>query len=317
MSELAIQTVDLLRRYGKYTAVNKLNLTIATGSIFGFLGPNGAGKTTTLRMLAGLLEPSSGQVFLHGQLIQKTSTAAAIVGYMPDFFGVYDDLRVWEYLDFYARCHGIEPAKRKSTVDGLLDLVDLSDKRNAFVQHLSRGMQQRLCLAHALVHDPKILLLDEPASGLDPQARVELRELLRTLRDMGKTIILSSHILNELEDICTNFGIMARGQLLAQGSLETLRQRSRPALQIKVLDDLERAMRLIGAQSGVLRVLEPAEETPNLIEVEFDGNEQQASQLLLNLARAELPIADFHREDDSLERLFLQLVNDHVTEEQL
>ncbi|HEY1014260.1 MAG TPA: ABC transporter ATP-binding protein, partial [Herpetosiphonaceae bacterium] len=222
---LAIKTEGLVRRYGKHTAVAGLDLSIAPGTIFGFIGPNGAGKTTTLRMLAGLLEPSDGAVYLSGYPLHRNLAAAQhLVGYMPDFFGVYDDLRVWEYLDFFARCHNIPSAKRRSTVDSLLDLVDLADKRTSFVQGLSRGMQQRLCLAHALVHDPPILLLDEPASGLDPQARVELRELIRTLSDMGKTIVLSSHILNELEDICTEVGIMARGTLLASGPIDELRR---------------------------------------------------------------------------------------------
>lgn len=195
----AIRTTDLTKRYGRMTALDQLNLAVEPGTIYGFVGPNGAGKTTTLRMLAGLLEPSSGTVELLGERLDREGRAAQrLVGYMPDFFGVYDDLRVWEYLDFFARCHELPAAKRRATVEGLLELVDLTPKRNAFIQSLSRGMQQRLCLAHALVHDPPILLLDEPASGLDPRARLELRELLRTLRGMGKTIVLSSHILSEL-----------------------------------------------------------------------------------------------------------------------
>lgn len=305
----AVQTHDLVRRYGKQIAVNRLNLNIPQGSIFGFLGPNGAGKTTTLRMLAGLLEPTSGMIQLLGQELRRnTKIVHQIVGYMPDFFGVYDDLRVWEYLDFYARCQGVDPAKRKTTVEGLLDLVDLSDKRMAFVQHLSRGMQQRLCLAHALVHEPPLLLLDEPASGLDPQARIELRELLRTLRDMGKTIILSSHILNELEDICTDFGIMARGNLLASGSLTELRTHGQTRLDIRVLDDAERALRLLTAQAGV-KAVQPADDQPNVLLVDFAGDDRTAADILALLSRADIPIADFHRRDDTLEKLFLRLVN--------
>ncbi len=317
--QAAIKTVGLTRRYGKHIAVNDLNLDIAPGTIYGFIGPNGAGKTTTMRMLAGLLEPSGGSIRLNGRELGRNARIAhSQVGYMPDFFGVYDDLRVWEYLDFYARCHDIPSAKRRTTVEGLLDLVDLTDKREAFVQHLSRGMQQRLCLAHALVHEPPILLLDEPASGLDPQARVELRELLRTLRDMGKTIILSSHILTELEDICTEIGIIARGTLLTSGPIEQLRRSGRQRLRIKLLDDVERASRLLAAQPGVRAVHPPSEDAPSTVSVDFDGDDVAAAQVLAMLHRAELPVADFHREDDNLELLFLRLVNgEHVTEEAL
>ena len=310
MNQPAIQTTNLVRRYGKHVAVNNLNLAIEPGMIYGFIGPNGAGKTTTMRMLAGLLEPTSGTVRLQGQELHRNGKIAhTMVGYMPDFFGVYDDLRVWEYLDFYARCHNIEGAQRRTTVDGLLDLVDLSAKREAFVQHLSRGMQQRLCLAHALVHDPPILLLDEPASGLDPQARVELRELLRTLRDMGKTIILSSHILNELEDICTHVGIIARGQLLANGSLESLRRSGQQKLRIKLLYDVDRAARLLAAQAGVRGVHPPTDDAPTTLVLDFAGDDRAAAQVLGSLARADLAVVDFHREDDNLELLFLRLVN--------
>jgi ABC-2 type transport system ATP-binding protein len=308
--QAAIKTVGLTRRYGKHVAVNNLNLDIAPGTIYGFIGPNGAGKTTTMRMLAGLLEPSGGSIALNGRALGRNGQIAhRMVGYMPDFFGVYDDLRVWEYLDFYARCHDIPSVKRRTTVDGLLDLVDLSDKREAFVQHLSRGMQQRLCLAHALVHEPPILLLDEPASGLDPQARVELRELLRTLRDMGKTIILSSHILTELEDICTEIGIIARGTLLTSGPLEALRRSGRQRLHIRLLDDIERAARLLAAQAGVRVVHPPSEAAPNTVSVDFEGDDAAAAQVLAALSRADLAVADFHREDDNLELLFLRLVN--------
>jgi ABC-2 type transport system ATP-binding protein len=316
MNQPAIQTINLVRRYGKHIAVNNLNLSIEPGTIYGFIGPNGAGKTTTMRMLAGLLEPTSGTVLLQGRELRRNGQMAhRMVGYMPDFFGVYDDLRVWEYLDFYARCHNIDGAQRRTTVDGLLDLVDLGAKREAFVQHLSRGMQQRLCLAHALVHDPPILLLDEPASGLDPQARIELRELLRTLREMGKTIILSSHILTELQDICTSVGIIANGQLLANGPLDDLQRAGPQKLRIRLLDDAERAARLLAAQAGVVKVHPPAENAPNTLVVDFAGDDAAAAAILAGLTRAELTVADFHREDDNLELLFLRLINGEPVEE--
>src|SRR5919202_871582 len=192
-TEYAIETRALTKRYGRMLAVDHLSLRVPRGSLFGFIGPNGAGKTTTLRMLAGLLEPSHGEVWAAGQRVDRAPrTIHRLIGYMPDFFGVYHDMLVWEYLDFFARCYGMPPARRRKMIDELLELVNLADKREANVQALSRGMQQRLCLAHALIHDPQILLLDEPASGLDPRARVEMRELLRELRILGKTILISS-----------------------------------------------------------------------------------------------------------------------------
>src|SRR3954465_14879442 len=186
----------LVKRYDRTLAVAGLDLSVEEGGIFGLVGPNGAGKTTTLRILATLLAPTSGEAEIAGVSVRRNPSAVRrVLGFMPDVFGVYDDMKVWEYLDFFARCYGIPAARRRRMIGDLLDLVDLGEKRDAYVQSLSRGMQQRLCLAHTLVHDPQVLLLDEPASGLDPRARVELRELLRELRSLGKTIVISSHIL--------------------------------------------------------------------------------------------------------------------------
>ena len=222
----AIETHNLTRKYGKLTAVEDLNLSISPGSLYGLIGPNGAGKTTTLRMLAGMLEPTSGEIIINGRPINQNLTELRRqIGFMPDFFGVYDDLVVWEYLDFFARCYEIPAKRRSQVIDELLDLVDLSEKRDAFVHTLSRGMRQRLCLAHAMVHDPQVLLLDEPASGLDPRARVEMRELLRELGAMGKTVVLSSHILSELAELCDSIGIIERGRLVTSGRLDEIRYR--------------------------------------------------------------------------------------------
>ncbi len=191
---------------------------MAEGEIFGLVGPNGAGKTTTLRILATLLVPDGGDAEIAGVSVRRNpNDVRRVLGFMPDSFGVYDDMKVWEYLDFFARCYGIPADRRRRMIGDLLDLVDLGPKRDTYVQGLSRGMQQRLCLAHTLVHDPQVLLLDEPASGLDPRARVELRELLRELRTLGKTILVSSHILPELEELCTSVAIIDRGQVLAHG----------------------------------------------------------------------------------------------------
>jgi ABC-2 type transport system ATP-binding protein len=236
----AIETRGLTRKYGKLTAVDDLNLQVATGALYGLIGPNGAGKTTSLRMLAGLLEPSSGEIIMNGRVANHDwRELRRQIGYMPDFFGVYEDMLVWEYLDFFARCYGLPKDRQRQVVDELLELVDLTEKRDTYIQTLSRGMRQRLCLAHALVHDPQVLLLDEPASGLDPRARIEMRELLRELGSMGKTILVSSHILTELGELCDSIGIIERGRLVASGPLEeiSLQIHQERSLRIKVLSD--------------------------------------------------------------------------------
>ena len=230
----------LVKRYNGTLALGGLDLEIAAGEIFGLVGPNGAGKTTTLRILATLLVPTAGDAEVAGASIRGDPDGVRrVVGYMPDSFGVYDDMKVWEYLDFFGRCHGLPADRRRRMIGDLLELVDLGPKRDAYVARLSRGMQQRLCLAHALVHDPAVLILDEPASGLDPRARVELRELLRELRTLGKTILVSSHILPELEELCTSLAIIDRGRVLAQGRLAEIEARLRvgAVLRLQVLGD--------------------------------------------------------------------------------
>ena len=312
----AIETLNLSRRYGRMVALDTLDLTVAQGSIYGFIGPNGAGKTTTLRLLAGLLEPSSGEIRILGQRLVPGG-AQRLVGYMTDFFGVYDDLRVWEYLDFFARCYGLEAARRKRAVDELLSLVDLSGKRNTYVQNLSRGMQQRLCLAHALIHDPPVLLLDEPASGLDPRARVELRELLRTLREMGKTVLLSSHILSELAEVCTEIGIIESGKMIVSGPVEAVRRQLQGSarLHIKVLRGIEAAEAalrpLVGPPTAGLPHLrsvtrDPGDERALLVELD-DVDEEAQSALLAHLVRQGIAISEFRAHAENLEELFLRL----------
>ena len=216
----------LRKAYGRTQARDGLYLRVAPGEIFGLIGPNGAGKTTTLRILAGLLMPDAGRVTIEGiDALRRPRKVRRLIGYMPEDFGLYDELRVWEYLDFYADCFGIPGRERRSLIGDLLALVDLTEKREGYVDALSRGMKQRLCLARTLVHDPQLLILDEPASGLDPRARVELRALLRQLGALGKTVIVSSHILTELADICDHVGIIERGRLLASGAVvDLLRQ---------------------------------------------------------------------------------------------
>ncbi len=313
---VAIETIGLSRRYGKTVALDKLDLRISSGTIYGFIGPNGAGKTTTLRLLAGLLEPSSGEIRLMGEQLRSNSNAAQrLVGYMPDFFGVYHNLRVWEYLDFFARCYGLSAARRRSTVEQLLALVDLHEKRDAFVQSLSRGMQQRLCLAHALVHDPPLLLLDEPASGLDPRARVELRELLRTLQSMGKTVLLSSHILSELAEVCSEIGIIDQGRMIVSGPVDEVRKQlqSGHVVHLRVLGERERAIEVLRAlpqQQNLPLVLavHSDEQHPRALSIELDNaSEDQQAALLAYLLAQGIAVSNFHVQAEDLEDLFLRL----------
>lgn len=308
---IAIETRGLTRDFGKLTAVEFLNLQITSGALFGLIGPNGAGKTTTLRMLAGLLEPTAGQILIGGQLANGNwREMQRQIGYMPDFFGVYEDMLVWEYLDFFARCYGMAANRRRQVIDDLLDLVDLAEKRDDYVQHLSRGMRQRLCLAHALVHDPEVLLLDEPASGLDPRARVEMRELLRELHTMGKTIVLSSHILTELAELCDTVGIIEKGHLVASGSLDEIRTQvvDTRTLRLRVLSDREHALKILKGQPGVGEIY-PGDGT---LEVEFLGGEDAAADLLANLVSAGVRLAAFSEELSDLEEIFLRLTKGEV-----
>jgi ABC-2 type transport system ATP-binding protein len=312
----AIQTRDLTRYFGKMPAVQELNLTVPQGSLFGLIGPNGAGKTTTLRMLAGLLEPSSGEIIINGNPTNGSwQDLRRKIGFMPDFFGVYDDLLVWEYLDFFARCYDIPSNRRKQVVDELLELVDLQEKRDAYVQTLSRGMSQRLCLAHALVHDPEVLLLDEPASGLDPRARVEMRELLRELGKMGKTVVLSSHILSELAELCDSIGIIEKGRLVTSGLLEQIRHQVEGGrkLTIRVLSDPQAAETVLHGYSGVGEVTPLDEEAlPREYMVDFVGDENAVADLLEGLLANKVRVASFSEDRTDLEDLFLRLTKGEV-----
>ncbi len=220
-----VETHDLTKRYAGLVALDHLNLTIPQGAVYGFIGPNGAGKTTTMRILTGLLDATSGYALVNGHDVTRDGAAVRkLVGWMPDTFGVYDNMKAWEYLDFFADSYNVPAARRQQLIGELLDLVDLGHKRDEYVMGLSRGMKQRLALARTMAHDPQLLILDEPASGLDPRARIELRELLKELRAMGKTIVISSHILTELAEMCTHIGIIERGKLLVSGRVDEVLQ---------------------------------------------------------------------------------------------
>lgn len=257
MPNYVVETEHLTKRYGNFIALNDLNLSIERGAIHGFIGPNGAGKTTTMRILATLLEPSQGEAWVSGYPVTEApEEVRRRVGYMPDFFGVYDNMKVWEYLDFFAAAYNVPQAKRKGMIGDLLALVDLGVKRDSFVEELSRGMKQRLCLARTLVHEPDLLILDEPASGLDPHARIELRELLKELRSLGKTILVSSHILTELAEMCTHVAIIERGKLLLSGGVQETLVAMQPAreMYVRVLDRADAAAHLLSTMPGVLSV---------------------------------------------------------------
>ena len=309
MTDIVV-TRGLVKRYPGTLAVAGMDLTVGEGEIFGLVGPNGAGKTTTLRILATLLTATSGHAEIAGIDVRRNPDAARrVLGFMPDVFGVYDDMKVWEYLDFFARCYGLPAAARRRMIADLLELVDLADRRDDYVQTLSRGMEQRLCLAHALVHDPKVLLLDEPASGLDPRARVELRELLRELRSLGKTILISSHILPELEELCTSLAIVDRGQVLAQGRVSDIEKRLRfgAVLRVRLLlqgEALEAARDRFAADPDVASAAILDDGT---IELGFRGDDAASARLLASSVADGLPIVSFARAASDLEELFLQV----------
>jgi len=307
-----VVTRGLVKRYPGTLAVAGMDLTVGEGEIFGLVGPNGAGKTTTLRILATLLTATSGHAEIAGIDVRRNPDAARrVLGFMPDVFGVYDDMKVWEYLDFFARCYGIPGARRRRMIGDLLDLVDLGDKRDAYVQGLSRGMQQRLCLAHALVHDPQVLLLDEPASGLDPRARVELRELLRELRVLGKTIVISSHILPELEELCTSVAIVDRGRVLAAGTIAEIGQRLRvgEVLRVRVLGGEAEAEAARAWFESRPDVASATRDGSGEIEIGFRGDEAGAAALLGQAVRSKLSIVSYSPAATDLQELFLQVTD--------
>ncbi len=330
----------LSKQYGKLTALHDLNLDVEQGAIFGFIGPNGAGKTTTMRILATLLAPTAGDAWVAGaQLSRDPQGVRAQIGYMPDYFGMYNDMRVWEYLAFFAGAYQVPPAGQMAMIDDLLTIVGLASKRDSYVDELSRGMKQRLGLARTLIHDPALLILDEPASGLDPRARIELRELLKELRQLGKTILISSHILTELAEVCTHVGIIERGQLLVSGGVDEILRHLQPAreVRIQVLGRGLRAVQVLRAVPGVQEVtwlpaaapalaaavpepvpappaetpvppaadLAAAPDGPGLLRARVLGDDGLLSALLVSLVRNEVPVVTFREETSDLEDIFL------------
>ena len=301
-----IKTQDLTKVYGQLRAINNLTLDLVEGDLFGYIGPNGSGKTTTMRILATLLQPTWGEASVCGYSIYThPKEIRRLIGYMPDFFGVYDDMKVIEYLEFFAAAYRIKGHKRKQVCNNVLELVDLGYKREAFVTSLSRGMTQRLGLARVLLHDPKVLLLDEPASGLDPRARIEIRGLLKELGRMGKTIMVSSHILPELADICNKVGIIERGVLLVNANVsDVMKQvRRRTLLNVAVTENLAGAAKLI-EQSSMVESVNINEEK---IFVTLRENVEDYSELATMLVEAGYKLKLFKEDEINLETAFMAL----------
>ncbi len=307
-----IETRGLRKAYGATVAVHGLDLVVEKGDIFGYIGPNGAGKTTSIKMIATLLEPTAGEVLVDGiSVTREPAKVRRVIGYMPDFFGVYEEMRVDEYLEFFAAAYGIPRRERPRIVGDILELVDLSHKRGDVIGSLSRGTQQRLGLARVLVHDPKVLLLDEPASGLDPRARVEIRELIRELGTMGKTILISSHILPELGDLCNKVAIIEHGQLVFTGSVaEVTRQASTGrVVLVKTRDNLEKAAEVLAAHPAVTSV----QTADGMLRVTLQEAATCVSFVPEALVRAGLAVVHLREEELDLEDAFMRLTRGVVS----
>lgn len=302
---------NLTKQYTKLTAVDGLSLQLEAGDIMGFIGPNGAGKTTTIRMLSTLLKPTSGTAYVDGiDVCADPEQVRPLIGYMPDSFGLYDDVKVWEYLDFFASAYRIPASKRHGTIDDVLELTDLTVKKDSFVSDLSRGMQQRLLLAKTLIHDPKLLLLDEPASGLDPRARIEIKELLKELREMGKTILISSHILPELADFCNKIAIIEQGKLVVSGDVEEIMNQCRggTVLRVGVMDRYEEAIRLL---TGLDNIRDAKMDTSEIIAT-YIGDPDDEYLVLEALVRGGFKVRSFRESEMDLEDIFLKVTRGAV-----
>ena len=302
-----IQTVNLRKEYSGVTALKGVNLRVEKGDLFGFIGPNGAGKTTTIKILTTLLEPTSGDAYVNGYSVwDRKDEIRGLIGYMPDSFGVYRDMKVAEYLQFFAAAYGVPASERDGLVKGLLELTDLTYKRAALIDTLSRGMQQRLGLARTLVHDPHVLILDEPASGLDPRARIEIREILLELKRMGKTILLSSHILSELAEICNKIAIIERGEMVAQGTIdEIMAQVEDRSLVMLGVDKPLQAVNLLRGHEAVEAV--DYIEEQKLVRVDLFGSEPDVSWLPEMMMKHGLRVDYLNREQLTLEEVFMKL----------
>jgi ABC-2 type transport system ATP-binding protein len=307
-----IELTNFTKVYGEFVAVSNLNLKINAGEMFGFIGPNGAGKSTTIRFLATLLRATAGEGVVNGHSVTKDPIGVRkSVGYMPDNFGVYDGMKVWEFLDFFAVAYQIPRSRRKAVIGDVLELLDLTHKRDDFVNGLSRGMKQRLCLAKTLVHDPPVLILDEPSSGLDPRARLEVKALLKELRAMGKTILISSHILTELADCCTSIGIIERGQLLLYGPIETVYRQIQQNrhIEVRFAGSPECGVSLIRSDPTIRDV----QMNHRSCTVELEGDDTDVQRLLRQLVSADCGLIGFAEKEPTLEDVFMMVTKGLVT----
>jgi len=303
---------SLKKEYGDLEAVKGISFSLGPGDIFGFIGSNGAGKTTTIRMIATLLEPTSGTALLNGvDILENPMEIRRMLGYMPDFFGLYDDVKVFEYLDFFASLYEIPSRNRGLIINDILAMTNLIGKKDAYVQSLSRGMQQRLCLARCLVHDPSLLLLDEPASGLDPRARAELKDLIVELGRSGKIVVVSSHILPELADFCNTVGIIERGELLAFGSVGQVvaGHRAVRILDVRLMGRAPAAARSLANREGVVEAQAPNDDE---LKIDFNGDLESQAELLRQLVTDGFKVVAFREEQADLEDVFLRLTKGAV-----
>jgi len=301
-----IEIEHLTKTYGAFKALDDLHMHVEKGTVFGFVGPNGAGKSTTMAILATLLLPTSGTARVGGyEVTEHPKEVRRMIGYMPDFFGVYDQFKTTEYLHFYGASYGIPRSEREKLIPQLLELVNLTDKADAYVDSLSRGMKQRLCLARCLVHDPEVLILDEPASGLDPRARIEMREILKELKAMGKTIIISSHILPELAEMVDEIGVIEHGVMIAQGRVQDIQNRMRVnrVLHIRLLERAQEAAEWLKGEPHVTMVLEDERG----LHVHFSGQDAEQEELLRRMIARGLPVVSFSEAATNLEDVFLEI----------
>lgn len=299
-----IELINFGKDYGEFTAVGTVNMKIEAGELFGFIGPNGAGKSTSIRFLATLLKSTRGDGTVNGFSVNKQPMdVRRNIGYMPDDFGVYDGMKVWEFLDFFAVAYKIGRTQRKKVIGDVLELLDLTHKRDDYVNGLSRGMKQRLCLAKTLVHDPPVLILDEPTSGLDPRARIEVKALLKELRKMGKTILISSHILSELADCCTSIGIIERGQLLMHGPIDSVYRQIRRnrIVEIRFIENQDAGVSIVRSDPSMRGI----EVDGNRVTAEFETDDEGLASLMKRLIDGGVKMRSFSDKDPTLEDVFM------------